>query len=67
MVRLKRWSKVPAMVAEGSRLPPQFLGAESVDARMVALMRSMLAVSALVIFVFDPLPFFGRGCSQQGR
>ena len=42
------------MEAEGSRLPPQFLGAESVDARMVALMRSMLAVSALVIFVFDP-------------
>jgi signal transduction histidine kinase len=42
------------MGAEGDRLPPQFLGAESVDARMVALMRSMLAVSALVIFVFDP-------------
>jgi len=42
------------MGAEGSRLPSQFLGAESVDARMVALMRSMLAVSALVIFVFDP-------------
>jgi len=42
------------MEAEGGRLPPQFLGAESVDARMVALMRSMLAVSALAIFVFDP-------------
>jgi signal transduction histidine kinase len=42
------------MGAEGGRLPLQFLGAESVDARMVALMRSMLAVSALVIFVFDP-------------
>ncbi|HET7361990.1 MAG TPA: histidine kinase [Burkholderiales bacterium] len=42
------------MGAEGDRLPPQFLGAESVDARMVALMRSMLAVSALDIFVFDP-------------
>src|SRR5207237_493699 len=51
---IKRWSKVPGMEAEGSRLPPQFLEAESVDARMVALMRSMLAVSALVIFVFDP-------------
>lgn len=38
----------------GGRLPSQFLGNESVDARMVALMRSMLAVSALVIFVFDP-------------
>jgi len=42
------------MEAEGSRLLSQFLGSESVDARMVALMRSMLAVSALVIFVFDP-------------
>ena len=42
------------MGAEGDRLPPQFLGTESVDARMVALMRSVLAVSALVIFVFDP-------------
>lgn len=42
------------MGAGGDRLPPQFPGAESVDARMVALMRSMLAVSALVIFVFDP-------------
>src|SRR5436305_6280328 len=38
----------------GGRLPSQFLGNESVDALMVALMRSMLAVSALVIFVFDP-------------
>ena len=38
----------------GGRLPSQFLGNEAVDARMVALMRSMLAVSALVIFVFDP-------------
>ena len=44
------------MEAEGSRLPQsaQSLGAESVDAGMVALMRSMLAVSALIIFVFDP-------------
>src|SRR5262245_5477993 len=51
---INRWSKVRPMGAEGDRLPPQFLGTESVDARMVALMRSMLAVSALVIFVFDP-------------
>jgi signal transduction histidine kinase len=44
------------MEAEGDRLPQaaQFPGSESVDARMVALMRSMLAVSALIIFVFDP-------------
>src|SRR5438105_12693880 len=51
---IKRWSKVPGMEAEGSRLLSRFLGSDSVDARMVALMRSMLAVSALVIFVFDP-------------